>query len=56
MSRPERTAMQNPFSFSGVVDDPSFCNREKEQTELVRLIQSSRTCCFIPTGDSVKLP
>jgi hypothetical protein len=42
MSRRERTAMQNPFSFSGVVDDPSFCNREKEQTELVRLIQSSQ--------------
>ena len=34
--------MDNPFSFSGVVDDPAFCNREKEQAALTRLIQSSQ--------------
>ncbi len=34
--------MQNPFSFSNVVDDPSFCNRDKEQAELIRLIASSQ--------------
>lgn len=34
--------MDNPFSFSGVVDDPSFCNRQREQSELKKLIQSSQ--------------
>ncbi len=34
--------MENPFSFSGIVDDPAFCNREKEQAELTRLIESSQ--------------
>ncbi len=32
----------NPFSFSGVVDDPAFCNRIDEQVELTRLIQASQ--------------
>ncbi|MCB2148160.1 MAG: hypothetical protein KQI81_16915 [Deltaproteobacteria bacterium] len=34
--------MENPFSFSGIVDDPAFCNREKEQAELTRLIKTSQ--------------
>ena len=34
--------MDNPFSFSGVVDDPAFCNREKEQKEIGRLIKGSQ--------------
>lgn len=32
--------MNNPFSFSSVVDDPAFCNREHEQAELNRMIQA----------------
>ena len=38
MSRRERNAMENPFSFSGIVDDPAFCNREKEQAESEGLV------------------
>ncbi len=34
--------MNNPFSFTTVVDDPAFCNREAEQAELTRLIMSSQ--------------
>lgn len=34
--------MDNPFSFSGIVDDPAFCNREREQKELKRLIKGSQ--------------
>ena len=34
--------MNNPFSFSNVVDDPAFCNREKEQAELTRMIHASQ--------------
>ena len=34
--------MDNPFRFSGVVDDPAFCNRIREQEELKRYIQSSQ--------------
>ncbi len=34
--------MDNPFSFSGVVEDPAFCNREREQKELKRYITSSQ--------------
>ncbi len=34
--------MDNPFSFSGVVDDPAFCNRQREQKELKRLIKGSQ--------------
>jgi uncharacterized protein len=34
--------MKNPFSFTAVVDDPAFCNRETEQAELIRLIMSSQ--------------
>ena len=34
--------MENPFRFSGIVDDPAFCNRKKEQSELRRYIESSQ--------------
>ena len=34
--------MKNPFSFSGIVEDPAFCNREKEQTDLTRFIGNSQ--------------
>jgi AAA+ ATPase superfamily predicted ATPase len=34
--------VDNPFSFSGVVNDPAFCNRQKEQAELTKLIKSSQ--------------
>jgi len=34
--------MKNPFSFTAVVDDPAFCNRETEQKELIRLIEASQ--------------
>ena len=34
--------MENPFRFSGIVDGPAFCNREKEQKELRRYIESSQ--------------
>jgi len=34
--------MDNPFRFSGVVEEPAFCNREKEQKELKHYIESSQ--------------
>ena len=34
--------MENPFFFSGAVEDPSFCNRQKEQTELKAYIHASQ--------------
>jgi len=34
--------MDNPFKFSGVVEEPAFCNREKEQKELRQYIESSQ--------------
>ena len=34
--------MKNPFVVTGVVDDPSFCNRQHEQTELARHIENSQ--------------
>lgn len=34
--------MDNPFKFSGIVDDPAFCNREKEQEALKRYIEGSQ--------------
>lgn len=34
--------MKNPFSFSGIVEDPAFCNREKEQTDLTKFIKNSQ--------------
>ena len=34
--------MKNPFSFSGIVQDPAFCNREKEQTDLTKFIENSQ--------------
>ena len=34
--------MNNPFKFSGIVQDPAFCNREKEQKELRQYLESSQ--------------
>jgi len=34
--------MKNPFSFSGIVEDPAFCNREEEQTDLAKFIENSQ--------------
>jgi hypothetical protein len=34
--------MENPFSFTAVVDEPAFCNREAEQKSLVSLIEASQ--------------
>jgi len=34
--------MNNPFRFSGVVEEPAFCDREKEQKELKQYIESSQ--------------
>jgi uncharacterized protein len=34
--------MKNPFVVTGIVDEPSFCNRQKEQAELKRHIENSQ--------------
>jgi AAA+ ATPase superfamily predicted ATPase len=34
--------MKNPFSFSGIVEGPAFCNREKEKTDLTIFIENSQ--------------
>ena len=34
--------MSNPFSYSGIVSDIAFCNREKEQKNLIDLIKNSQ--------------
>jgi AAA+ ATPase superfamily predicted ATPase len=34
--------MKNPFVVTGVVDDPSFCNRQQEQAELKNHIENSQ--------------
>ena len=34
--------MKNPFSYSGIVTDKSFCNREEELNELKRLVEDSQ--------------
>jgi len=34
--------MKNPFSFSGIVEDPAFCDREKEQADLKKFIENSQ--------------
>ena len=34
--------MKNPFSFSGIVEDPAFCNREKELSDLNKFIENSQ--------------
>lgn len=34
--------MRNPFVVTGVVDDPSFCNRQREQAELNKHIGNSQ--------------
>ena len=34
--------MKNPFSYSGIVTDKSFCNREEELNELKRLVADSQ--------------
>jgi AAA+ ATPase superfamily predicted ATPase len=34
--------MKNPFSFSGIVEDLAFCNREKELSDLNKFIENSQ--------------
>ena len=34
--------MKNPFSFSGIVEGPAFCNRAKEQADLRKFIENSQ--------------
>jgi AAA+ ATPase superfamily predicted ATPase len=34
--------MKNPFVVTGIVDEPSFCNRQKEQAELRQHIENSQ--------------
>jgi len=34
--------MNNPFQPTGIVKDPAFCNREKEQRELEKYIESAQ--------------
>lgn len=34
--------MKNPFSFSGIVEDPAFCNRKKELADLTGFIENSQ--------------
>ena len=34
--------MENPFSYTGIVSGDAFCNREREQTELMRFIKGSQ--------------
>lgn len=34
--------MKNPFDFSGIVDDPAFCDREQEQKDLKAYIDASQ--------------
>ena len=34
--------MDNPFRFSGVVEEPAFCNRKKEQKEIWQYVESSQ--------------
>ncbi|MGD8522165.1 MAG: ATP-binding protein [Desulfobacterales bacterium] len=38
--------MKNPFSFSGIVEDPAFCNREKELSDLIKFIENSQNVLF----------
>lgn len=33
--------MTNPFQFGGVVSGDAFCNREKEQADLLRAMENS---------------
>ena len=34
--------MDNPFQFSGIVEEPAFCNRKREQEEIGRYIENSQ--------------
>jgi AAA+ ATPase superfamily predicted ATPase len=34
--------MDNPFKFSGIVEAPAFCNRQKEQNEIKQYIENSQ--------------
>jgi AAA+ ATPase superfamily predicted ATPase len=34
--------MDNPFSYTGIVSGDAFCNRQKEQTELLRYIEGTQ--------------
>lgn len=40
--RKKERKMLNPFVITGIVDDPSFCNRQREQAELKNHIQNSQ--------------
>jgi AAA+ ATPase superfamily predicted ATPase len=35
-------AMDNPFRFSGIVEEPAFCNRKEEQKEIKQYIETSQ--------------
>jgi uncharacterized protein len=34
--------MENPFKFSGIVEAPAFCNRQKERKEIIQYIENSQ--------------
>jgi AAA+ ATPase superfamily predicted ATPase len=34
--------MENPFSYTGIVKGDAFCNRQTEQTELLKFIKGSQ--------------
>ena len=34
--------MENPFSYTGIVRGDAFCNRQTEQTELLKFIKGSQ--------------
>jgi len=38
--------MKNPFHYGGIVGESSFCNREKEQDDLLRFIKNITTVFF----------
>ena len=40
--RKVRDKMKNPFTFSNIVTGPDFCNRKKEQKDLLEFIRSSQ--------------
>ena len=34
--------MKNPFVVTGIANDPAFCNRQREQADLINHIQNSQ--------------
>jgi AAA+ ATPase superfamily predicted ATPase len=38
--------MKNPFSFSGIVEDPAFCNRKNELSDLKKFVKNSQNVLF----------